>query len=796
MDAQTTVTIVIDGREVEAQPGSMVIEAADAANIYIPRFCYHPKLSIAANCRMCLVEVEKAPKPLPACATPVSEGMIVQTRSATAVEAQQGTMEFLLINHPLDCPVCDQGGECPLQDQAMGYGQDSSRYEEEKRVKAPLDLGPLVATAMTRCIHCTRCVRFGREIAGTMELGATGRGEDMTIETYLDGSVDSEVSGNIIDLCPVGALTSKPYRFTARPWELFSHEGISPHDSLGTNITLQTAHQAVKRVVPRNNEAINECWISDRDRFAYEGAECDDRLTQPMIRRKEGLVETSWEEALTETAAAMREAAGHDGSQLAALIHPMSSMEESFLLQKIMRGLGSDQIDHRLLQRDFSDDAFAPAYPGLEVALSDIESLKGILLVGCNPRKEAPLLALRIRKMVEQGGVVGMLGSHVPDLNFSVCASRAVKPVDLPSAFGALAGGVGVSDFAAVAASGHYGDPQVPEPDGLLGVLSQAGGDGMILLGQGALNHPAAGILRTIAGRLAEQTGMQLGVLSPANSAGAWWAGAVPHRTAQGKPAKTAGANASQMADLTVHTALLYGLEPSIDHSDPVRLEGMLDRAQRVVSFSAFRSAVSDQADIVLPIAPYTEFSGRYLNCSGVVQSANAALAPRGNSRPGWKVLRVLGNFLSLADFDYDDLDQVGAELSRPPAVSMRSADGAGTVPVPAVDGSDAATAGDLFTLVAERSIYQADPIVRRSNALARTRDGSAEAFCRFHPEDLEAAGLAGVSQAQLVGQHHQATLQVTVDRGVVRGSVLVFVGSSTTAGFGSDSVVSVRPVT
>ena len=340
MDARVTVTVVIDGREVEAQPGTMIIEAADAADIYIPRFCYHPKLSVATNCRMCLVEVEKAPKPLPACATPVAEGMVVQTRSASAVEAQQGTMEFLLINHPLDCPVCDQGGECPLQDQAMGYGQDFSRYQEDKRVMGSLDLGPLVATAMTRCIHCTRCVRFGREIAGTMELGATGRGEDMTIETYLDGSVDSEVSGNIIDLCPVGALTSKPYRFTARPWELLSHFAISPHDSLGTNITVQTAHHAVKRVVPKTNEDVNECWISDRDRFAYEGAECDDRLTQPMVRQKEGLVETSWEEALKEASAAMQVAAQQSESGLAALIHPISSVEELFLLQKILRGLG------------------------------------------------------------------------------------------------------------------------------------------------------------------------------------------------------------------------------------------------------------------------------------------------------------------------------------------------------------------------------------------------------------------------------------------------------------------------
>ena len=784
MDAPTTVTVVINGREVHAEPGSMIIEAADAANIYIPRFCYHPKLSIAANCRMCLVEVEKAPKPLPACATPVADGMVVQTRSATAVEAQQGTMEFLLINHPLDCPVCDQGGECPLQDQAMGYGQDSSRYEEEKRAKPPLDLGPLVATAMTRCIHCTRCVRFGREIAGTMELGATGRGEDMTIETYLDGSVDSEVSGNIIDLCPVGALTSKPYRFSARPWELFSHKGISPHDSLGTNITLQTAHQSVKRVVPRNNEKINECWISDRDRFAYEGAECDDRLTQPLIRRKEGLVETSWEEALGETAAAMRQAAEQDSSKLAALIHPMSSMEESFLLQRVVRGLGSDQIDHRLLQQDFSDDAVAPVYPGLEAALSDVDSLKGILLIGCNPRKEAPLLALRIRKMVEQGGVAGLLGSYAPDLNFSLSAFHCVTPAELPGVLRGL-----VNNAEALDSAGESF-----ESDALSGFLSEVGGNGMILLGQGALNHLHAGTIRALAGRLAQQTGMKLGVLTPGNSAGAWWAGAVPHRIAQGMPAKTAGANASQIADLDVKTVLLYGVEPSIDHSDPIRLQGMLDRAKTVIAFGAFRSAVPDQADIVVPISPYTECSGSYLNCNGIVQVSSPALSPRGNSRPGWKVLRVLGNFLSLPDFDYDDVAQVATELGHPPEVLMQ-ADRA-QIPVSEDVDSASAHADGLFSLVAERSIYQADPIVRRSRALSLTHDGASEAFCRLHPEDLKAAGLAGVSRVLLAGEYHQATLEVAEDSGVVRGSVFVFSGSVATAGFGGDSTVRIRPVT
>ena len=793
MDARVTVTVVIDGREVEAQPGSMIIEAADAADIYIPRFCYHPKLSIAANCRMCLVEVEKAPKPLPACATPVAEGMVVQTRSASAVEAQQGTMEFLLINHPLDCPVCDQGGECPLQDQAMGYGQDFSRYQEDKRAKGSLDLGPLVATAMTRCIHCTRCVRFGREIAGTMELGATGRGEDMTIETYLDGSVDSEVSGNIIDLCPVGALTSKPYRFTARPWELLSHFAISPHDSLGTNITVQTAHHAVKRVVPKTNEDVNECWISDRDRFAYEGAECDDRLTQPMVRQKEGLVETSWEEALKEASAAMQVAAQQSESGLAALIHPISSVEELFLLQKIMRGLGSDNIDHRLFQRDFSDDLSAPAYPGLEVALADIESLKGLLLVGCNPRKEVPLLALRIRKMVAQGGRVGVIGSQALDANFAIAAQRCVIPSLLPAALSSLAKAAGVAE--SDLAGRLVDDAGITDQDdgALADLLSRVGSDGAIILGQSVLNHLAGADLRFMATKLAQQTGMRLGILAPANSAGAWWAGAVPHRNSEGIPSTGKGSNALEMTDLSVHTALVYGLEPCIDHADPVRLNGMLHRAEKVIALSSFRSAVPDQADVVLPISPYTEASGSYLNCNGAMQFSRASLSPRGNSRPGWKVLRVLGNYLSLPGFDYDDVVQVGEELQNPPAVAMQVSQA--LVRQPEHDANVPTAGRNTFSLVAERAIYQSDPVVRRSTALAKTHDGRIADLCRFHPEDLKALSLSEGCEIRLVGKHHKATLQLIADPRVVRGCVFVFLGSSKTAAFGVDGAVTVELV-
>jgi len=795
MDAQATVTVVIDGREVETRTGSMIIEAADAAQIYIPRFCYHPKLSIAANCRMCLVEVEKAPKPLPACATPVADGMVVQTRSELAVEAQQGTMEFLLINHPLDCPVCDQGGECPLQDQAMGYGQDFSRYQEDKRAKAPLDLGPLVATAMTRCIHCTRCVRFGREVAGTMELGATGRGEDMTIETYLNGSVDSEVSGNIIDLCPVGALTSKPYRFTARPWELLSHSGISPHDSLGTNITFQTAHHAVKRVVPRVNEGINECWISDRDRFAYEGAECDDRLTQPMVRRREGLIETSWEEALSEASAAMQAGAQQGQAGLAALIHPISSVEECFLLQKIVRNLGSAHIDHRLFQRDFSDDPISPPYPGLGVALADVESLKGLLLVGCNPRKEAPLLALRIRKMVSDGGVVGAIGPRALDANFDVAAQQSVNPSRLVGVLCDLIEKIDSGDveLPSVLDGGLVRNADDTVSQSLADVLGWAGRDGAIILGQYALNHRDGAALRLAAAKLAQQTGMRLGVLAPANSAGAWWAGAVPHRGPEGAPSEGKGANALEMTDLNIHTALVYGLEPAIDHADPARLNVMLDRAKKVIAFSAFRSAVPDQADVVLPIAPYTESSGSFINCNGAMQFSKAALAPQGNSRPGWKVLRVLGNFLSLPDFDYDDVSQVSDALKIPPAVTMQPV--GAKLQKPDRDANEQAIAQEAFSLIGELAIYQSDPVVRRSPALARTYDGLITKSCRLHPDDLAARELSEESKVQVDGAHHRATLRVVADPGVTRGCIFVFLGSPETAAFGADAALTIKAV-
>ena len=375
--------IEVNGVEFEASPGQMIIEVTDAADIYVPRFCYHRKLSVAANCRMCLVEVEKAPKPLPACATPVADGMKVFTKSALAISAQKAVMEFLLINHPLDCPICDQGGECELQDIAMGYGGGISRFNERKRVVKDKDLGPLISTDMTRCIHCTRCVRFGQEIAGIQELGTIGRGENTEISTYIESSVDHELSGNIIDVCPVGALNNKPYRFSARAWEMAQFPTVSPHDCAGSNINAHVMQGKLKRVVPRVNESINETWIADRDRFSCEAVYADDRLETPMVRIEGEWRECGWDEALEVAARGLQSVDGN----LAALVSPSATTEEGYLAARLVRHLGSGNLDHRLRRRDFRQQNLDPVFPWLGMPIEDVEQLQSILVVGSNLRR-------------------------------------------------------------------------------------------------------------------------------------------------------------------------------------------------------------------------------------------------------------------------------------------------------------------------------------------------------------------------------------------------------------------------
>ncbi|UCH54429.1 MAG: NADH-quinone oxidoreductase subunit G, partial [Pseudomonadota bacterium] len=543
-----TVTIEVDGKALPVRKGSMLIEATDAAGIYIPRFCYHKKLSIAANCRMCLVEVEKAPKPLPACATPVADGMKVHTRSEKAREAQKGTMEFLLINHPLDCPICDQGGECELQDLALGYGKDASRYQEVKRIVKDKDLGPLIATEMTRCIHCTRCVRFGQEIAGVMELGATGRGEHMQIGTYIERSVDSELSGNAVDLCPVGALTAKPSRYTARPWELDGFPSVSPHDCVGTNIEIQVRRGKVMRVLPRENEAVNECWIADRDRFSYEALNGADRLTSPMIRRNGQWEETDWQTALEFALTGFNRALTRHGAEhFGALAAPSATLEEFYLLQKLARALGSNNVDHRLRQLDFSDDAQQPAFPYLGQSLGELERAKAVLLVGSNLRKDQPLINHRVRKSVLKGGRVMAINVLDHDFNYKLAQRIIASPAELPRALAAVAVALAKLRGVEVAApikslAGETGK----SAQGIAEVLAKTEGSAL-LLGNTANAHPQAASLRATAQFIAETCGARLGLLPEANGAAAWLAGCVPHRTVAGAKVERSGRDALAM---------------------------------------------------------------------------------------------------------------------------------------------------------------------------------------------------------------------------------------------------------
>ena len=633
-----TFSIEIDGRPFPARKGQMLIEVADANAIPIPRFCYHEKLTVAANCRMCLVEVERAPKPLPACATPVMDGMKVFTRSKLARNAQKSVMEFLLVNHPLDCPICDQGGECELQDVAMGYGRDVSRFNERKRAVEDKDLGPLIATDMTRCIHCTRCVRFGEEIGGMPELGATGRGEDMEIGTFITRSVDSELSGNVIDLCPVGALTSKPFRFRARAWEMAQRDGIAPHDPVGSNIHLHVRRGRVLRVVPRANESINEVWLSDRDRFGYEGLYSEDRVLAPMVKRGGAWCEVSWEEGLEAAVKGLREViAEKGGDAVGALASASCTVEELYLFQKLARGFGCANVDHRVRQRDFSDQDAAPTCPSIGMGVDDLERLDAALLVGSWTRKEHPIVNHRLRKASLAGASVMYLDVMAHDLNIAPAARVVVAPSK-------LAGRLAAVTVAAARIAGQ-------EPDGLgalrVGVEIEAGaeriarvltdaGRGAILLGPQAICHREAAALRGLAACLADLTGVTLGTLDEgANPAGAWIAGVVPHRDAHGAESSRTGHDARAMIEAGLDAYVLMGLEPELDCFNGARTREALDRARFVVSLSTFRSeAMSEYADVLLPVASFAETDGTFVNLSGTWQTFAAATASYADSPP------------------------------------------------------------------------------------------------------------------------------------------------------------------
>ena len=707
-----TVNIEVNGKAVEARKGQMIIEVTDGLGAYVPRFCYHEKLSIAANCRMCLVEVENAPKPIPACATPVGEGMKIFTKSSNAIAAQKATMEFLLINHPLDCPICDQGGECELQDLAMGYGRDVSRYNDRKRVVKDKDIGPLISTDMTRCIHCTRCVRFGEEIQGNPQLGTIERGEDMKITTYVEQSVDHELSANIIDLCPVGALNNKPYRYSARAWEMNQRAMVSPHDCVGTNLYAHVLRGTVKRIVPRENEAINETWISDRDRFSYESIYSADRLTAPRIKDSGEWRDIGWEDALAKAAENLKEA---KPEKIGFIGSPAATVEESHLMSSIAAHMGTANIDYRIGRRDTSDQDSDPIYDGIGCGINEIEQQGAVLVVGSNIRNEAPLIAHRIRKAALNGSSINFVNSKEYEYHFDVAdylsgsglvemlsgvAVAASKSETLPDSVSELCAGVKANQTHKRIAKALSGADE-----------------SLVLLGNIALRHAAYSALRALAAAIGAMTGAKFGsVTEGPNSAGASLAGVLPHRKSGGKVRGNAGLGVAEMLESSLDAIVLVGVEPEADIHASNDAVAKLAKQKFVVALTQFVSdGLLEAADLLLPIGTFAETSGTYINAAGTWQTFGAVASPVGEARPCWKVLRVLGNLTGVDGFDYvtsdEVLEQFKAVLGGNDSAGEYSPQGRIAKP----NGKDAP--GDEI----DKALYSVDGMVRRANALQQT---------------------------------------------------------------------------
>ena len=772
-----TITITINDQQLEATPGQMLIDVADANNITIPRFCYHKKLSVAANCRMCLVEVEKAPKPMPACATPVQDGMVVRTKSSKSIAAQKSTMEFLLINHPLDCPICDQGGECELQDVAMGFGGDVSQYTEQKRVVCDKNIGPLIATDFTRCILCTRCVRFGEEIAGLAELGATGRGESTEIGTYIEKSISSELSGNVIDLCPVGALTAKPSRYTARPWELLQHASVAAHDCVGSNIYVHTRNQKVMRVVPKDNEAINESWLSDRDRFSYSAVNSENRLLKPQLREKGKLVETDWETALNLAIEKLQAAANQNGN-LAALVSPQCTLEEHYLLQKLVRGLGSNNIDHRLNQVDFSVQQQAPVMPWLGRSLESLEQLNSALIIGANLRHEQPLLNHRIRKSVISNDakvssisalagqynyhlghdLAGSAEQQLSDLAAVLLAVCEAAKVDLPEALSALA------DKAKVSESHQQ--------------IAQSLLDGeqsAVIVGLQAIANPRLGLLMQIAEQLASLTQSTLSYLSEsANTAGACLAGALPHRAAAAVASDKVGQNTDEIVSQAHKVLVLMGVDPALDINNTAAVKSMAEQQEFVICIDSFSNEfIQQQADLVLPLATFLETSGTFVNVEGLWQPFKGCVKAAGESRQGWKILTALAQVLLPADnYQYadstavrDELKEQCRDLKLNNFVSIKT------------DNVKLPTRSRGLQKVSEKAIYAVDAMVRASTALQDTVNAQQASCLRMNSAQAEKSGVLGAEQVHIKQGEGTAVLSLAIDEHVPAGCAWLPVG-------------------
>ena len=708
------IEIELDGKKVSVAEGSMVMQAADAAGITIPHFCYHKKLSIAANCRMCLVDIEKAPKPMPACATPVISGMVVRTKSDKAIKAQKSVMEFLLINHPLDCPICDQAGECQLQDLAVGYGASASRYDEEKRVVFHKNVGPLISMQeMSRCIHCTRCVRFGQELAGVMELGMQNRGEHSEITTFVGQTIDSELSGNMIDICPVGALTSKPFRYAARTWELSRRKSISPHDSTGANLIVQIKANQVLRVLPLENEAVNECWIPDRDRFSYEALNSVLRLHTPMIKQGGQWLAVDWNTALGFVADGLKRIqAEHGAAGIGALGSAHRTVEELHLLAKLVRGLGSESIDFRSRHADFGNTAAAGKAHWLGMPIAALSRLDRAFVVGSFLRKDHPLFAQRIRQSVRRGGAVMSLNAVHDDWAMPLAATMTAAPASWVQALADVAACVACAQGVAAPIEVQQDAQHDAQPNAEAETVAQAllsGERKAVLLGNAAAQHPQASTLLALAQWIGAQTGATVGYLTAdANTVGAQWINALPG---------AGGLNAGQMLSQPMKALLLLDVEPTRDAADAAAARAAMAGSGLIVALTSFKDAVVDNADVLLPITPFTETAGTFVNAEGRVQSFHGVVKPAGDSRPAWKVLRVLGNLLGLPGFNQETSEEVRAEALGDLASLARRLDNRSSAPItlPApVDG---------LQRLADVPIYATDALVRHAPSLQLTAD-------------------------------------------------------------------------
>jgi NADH-quinone oxidoreductase subunit G len=769
-----SITVTINGQQIESQAGRLLIDVADENNIVIPRFCYHKKLSVAANCRMCLVEIERSPKPMPACATPVADGMVVQTRSRAAIAAQKSTMEFLLINHPLDCPICDQGGECELQDVAMGFGEGISQYSEQKRVVMDKNIGPLIATDFTRCIHCTRCIRFGDEIAGLPEMGATGRGEDMEIGTFIEKSISSELSGNVIDICPVGALTAKPSRYTARPWELTQHPSVAAHDCIGSNIFVHTRNNTVIRVVPRDNDSINETWISDRDRFSYTALTDTSRITTPMMRENGQLKAVDWDTALSLAVDKLSTLASQDASQIATLISPQATLEEHFLAQKLVRGLGSSNIDHRLNQVDFSTQDKSPVMPWLGRSLESVESIDACLIVAGNLQQEQPMLSHRIRKATlnknaQVSSICHVAGQYNFDLLEEMNGSAEQLVNDLAGVTLALSEKSGnalsenlrnlLQDFKlqaehkSIAAS-------------LLDAKSSA-----VFVGIQSLTNPYLALIEELCESISHISDSSLGYLSPmANSAGACLAGTLPHRLAGGVEAPDEGEHAGQLTESKHRLLLSIGINPTLDISHSERVQQLAQNNEFILAINSHSNEfIEENADLILPLASFAETSGTFVNTEGLWQSFKGCIKTPGESRQGWKILAALGQLLLPGEFDYEDSVAVKNEVkAHCSEVSLNNLSGVES----AVSRLPARSRS--IQKVSMVPIYASDELLRLSKPLQATPLMNDQCAIVMNRQQAEKSKLADAIQVHIKQGQGTAVLPLRLSDTIATGCVYI----------------------